>query len=123
MDPHELRRRTKQDRETDLVEMAKEYLRGVSQKTMSEIYKLSQTQVCKDIKEIHSRWKTRDPDALQVIKGRELARIDALEKEFWDAWDASKKPREVSLNEKNLLPGTPNRGPDGVETVPTPKER
>src|SRR5262249_34737583 len=54
------------------------------------------------------------------VKIRELARIDQLEREYWEAWQRSRQDRERTVQEKTTAPagdrlkaGTRSEGPDG----------
>jgi hypothetical protein len=47
-----------------------------------------------DIAAIEAEWKDKAARVLGAAKGKELDRLDALEAEYWAAWERSKQPRE-----------------------------
>lgn len=66
-------------------------------------YMLSQQTISNDLKEVQKRW--RDSAALNMneAKERELERIDVLEREYWQAWEASKKDATLT-RQKGVKP-------------------
>jgi hypothetical protein len=53
-------------------------------------YTLSQRMISYDLQKLEERWIESGLMDLNAAKGRELARIDRLECEYWDAWEAVK---------------------------------
>lgn len=82
-------KRTPTQRENDLERIAALYLRGKRQVDIAAELGLSQPQVSYDLKEIHKRWRESSLVNMNEVKQRELARIDALETEYWQAWERS----------------------------------
>jgi DNA primase len=87
-------KRTKKERERDLADIAEMYLKGKYQQEMADWlnahrpYQLSQRQISSDIKTIHNRW-IKSQANFDTNKSAELAKIDRLEREYWDAWERS----------------------------------
>jgi hypothetical protein len=88
-------KRTAAQRERDLAEIAQLYLAGGSQREIMEVinanrdYNISRQMVGKDIKLIWERWKETYLRDFNELKMRELAKIDKLEAEYWEAWEDS----------------------------------
>lgn len=88
--------RTIIQRERDLVRTAELYLEGNSQVRIAEIlsserdYSLNYRTIWKDLQEIHRRWRAAYIESTHTAKLRELAKLDRLEQEYWDAWRQSR---------------------------------
>lgn len=116
------RKRTIAERERDLVDIAELYLRGYSQDHIAEEmsrnrpYTISRTMIWKDIQRIFARWEKSYVSAAHKLKMRELARLDRLEAEYWDAWERSKKDyievRRDHIVDKRSGDGGEERGID-----------
>jgi hypothetical protein len=52
-------------------------------------YTLAQPQISYDLKIIRQRWVESSLVNMDEIKAEELAKIDRLEREYWDAWERS----------------------------------
>ncbi|NIP53215.1 MAG: hypothetical protein GWN94_14245, partial [Phycisphaerae bacterium] len=66
-----------------------------------------------DLKTIQKRWRTDTTIDLDEARQRELARIDQLEREYWQAWEKSKQPRKrVSQTDKTVSRQTEERTGD-----------
>lgn len=79
--------RTKAQREHDLAETARLYLRGATQAEIAAKQGVVQQQISKDLKVIQRRWQQSALVDMQAAKARELARIDHLERVYWEAWE------------------------------------
>ncbi len=80
--------------------VARLYLQHRTQWEIAREVGVNQATVSRDLKAIQAEWqKERLEDFLQA-KLRELARIDQLEREYWEAWERSCEPREVKTQEK-----------------------
>lgn len=93
-------KRTPFQREKDLVRIEEMYLRGARQVDIAAEIGVSRSQVQYDIQSLIKRWRTssiRDFDAAREI---ELQRLNALEREYWDAWEKSKLDKEVATVER-----------------------
>jgi hypothetical protein len=92
------RKRTPEQREADLALVAKLLIReNLTQQEIadriaqSRDYTLSQITIGADIKELLKRWRDAYLDDIDVLKGRELQRIDQLESAYWDSYERSLK--------------------------------
>ena len=92
------RKRTKPQRERDLVTIGALILQG---KTLREIaeslarecgYSLSVQAVHRDVQTLYARWREAAGEAIETFKARELARLDLVEREAWAEWHKSKQP-------------------------------
>lgn len=84
-------KRTRIQREKDLETIAEMYLKGAPQSVIAKQLKVSQPQICYDLREIVERWKERAFMAIDERKAEELAKIDLLEVEYRRAWEDSRK--------------------------------
>jgi hypothetical protein len=95
----------------------------LQQRTQGEIARevgVTQGTVSRDLKAIQAEWQRERLDDFLQAKLRELARIDQLEREYWQAWERSCQDRERTLQEKTTAPtgdrlkaGTRSEGRDG----------
>ena len=83
-------KRTDFEREAHLLEIKDAYLRGETQASIAARLGLSQPQISRDISTIQRRWRESSLVDINEARQRELERIDALECEYWQAWEASK---------------------------------
>jgi hypothetical protein len=97
-------KRTPFQREHDLGRLAELYLRGHTQHEMARELGICRQQVGYDLKEVQKRWRESALGDINTKKEQELARIDHLERVYWQAWEESKKLRETttSTTEKTM---------------------
>lgn len=93
-------KRTPTQRENDLEQIAALYLKGVRQWQIAEKLGIVQSQVSYDLKTIHKRWRESSLVNMNEVKQRELARIDELERTYWDAWERSVGEKTKTRTEK-----------------------
>ena len=93
-------KRTAFEREAQLVEIKDAYLRGDTQMSIAQRFGLSQCQISRDLATIQRRWRESSIVDLNEAKRRELERIDVLEREYWQAWEASKGEQQRSTASK-----------------------
>ena len=62
------------------------YLRGVAQYLIADELNVSTSQVSRDLKKLEDQWRFSCDTNTDEVKARELAKIDKLEKEYYDAW-------------------------------------
>ncbi len=74
-------------------DVATMYLAGYKQVEIAVKWRVSQPQISYDLKWIHAEWVSAASAGMGEIKARELARIDALELEYWQAWRDSKREK------------------------------
>jgi hypothetical protein len=83
--------------ENDRMEITRLYLKGYTQMEMVKYikdnrdYTLSPAQIQKDIKAIQDRWREAYIEDFNAAKVKELERIDALERTYWEAWEKSRE--------------------------------
>jgi hypothetical protein len=90
-------KRTEEECERDRVLIARMYVRGKSQHEMAlainEFYPdrpISSKSIHMDLQAIRQAWLSSTLVDFNAAKAKELARLDELEKEAWEAWDRSK---------------------------------
>ncbi len=93
--------RTKAQVERDRIEVARLYLQGKYQHEIAQILEVSQQQVSYDLKAIHSHWRDIPLAQLTELKAQELARINELERVYWEAWQRSLTPKEITSSAKD----------------------
>jgi hypothetical protein len=69
--------------------VAEAYLRGQYQHDIALREGVSQSTVSLDLKAIQAQWKASSIRNLDAHKAQELARIDQLERTYWEAWGRS----------------------------------
>jgi hypothetical protein len=82
-------KRTQTERENNLELIAASYLRGKRQSDIAKEIGIDQSQVSRDLKIIHKRWRESALVNINEAKHRELAKIDLLEQTYYDAWQRS----------------------------------
>ena len=88
------------ERERDLREMAALYLRGLSHHEIAQRLNVSRQQIGYDLKVLQRRWQESAVADFDARKAAELARVDELERTYWEAWERSCQAREVTTQEK-----------------------
>lgn len=68
---------------------AADYLRGMTQAELSEKYEIDQSTVSRDLEAIRQEWLQSTLVDFNEIKVQELAKIDNLERIYWEAWERS----------------------------------
>jgi len=93
--PKNTSRRSKSQIARDRAVMARMYLHGALQIEIAEKLGLSQGTVSRDLKMIQAEWLEGAEEDVKKIKARELARIDELERTYWQAWADSCEDAEM----------------------------
>lgn len=105
-------RRTEAERTRDLPEIARLYLRGMSQRDIAETlsagraYSLTRQTIANDLEGIRAEWMEDATSNYDQHVARELARIDKLELTYWDAWDRSTKEETTKGGKTVTTPAT-----------------
>ena len=99
-------KRTPFERERDYERITRWYIRGDTQTEIAARLGLSQKQISYDLNTIRQRWRKETTFNLDEHKQRELARIDEAEREYWQAWERSKKRKTKQVRE---MPGDGSR--------------
>jgi hypothetical protein len=92
----------------DRVLIAEYYLQGKTQNQIVEIlnndttrgYTLTQAIISRDLKAIQSEWLVKSLTDFNQARANELAKIDALEREYWRGWERSRQSKTVSKSKK-----------------------
>jgi hypothetical protein len=87
-------KRTDFERDRDRTEIARLYLTRIPHAKIAEMVHLSPGQVNTDLSYIRKEWQKARIRDFDADLNRELARVEALELEYWEAWRASKRPRK-----------------------------
>lgn len=99
------KKRTEQEHLSDLDRTAHLYLRGYSIHQIAKIiseeshYSISHVQILRDIKKIRQIWINNASSAYEEAIGRELAKIDELEKAYWDGYEKANGDKTILLKE------------------------
>lgn len=83
----------------DRRKIAELYLRGKKQMEISKELGLSQATISRDLKIIQEDWVRESEQAIDERKAIELAKVDALELEYWEAWKRSQENAVVETSE------------------------
>ncbi len=97
------------DRRRKVSEM---YLRGMYMADIARELGVDRSQISRDLKELRKQWLEQSINHVNQKKAIELAKLDRLEVEFWDAWERSKRDAETITEET----GTGPRGHIGKRT-------
>ncbi|MBW4554084.1 MAG: hypothetical protein KME35_23725 [Aphanocapsa sp. GSE-SYN-MK-11-07L] len=92
-------KRSQRQREQHYVEIAEMYLLGRSNQFIAESLSLSVSQVYRDLAVIEERWHQQAIAALQKYKGKELARLEMIQREAWASWQRSQEPKVIHKQE------------------------
>ena len=87
--------RRKVQRRRDNKRIGELYLRGWSQAEIAEELSLSVPTISRDIATLHDDWIKSSLVDYDEAKAKELAKIDRLEYEYWDAWLRSCEDKET----------------------------
>jgi len=82
-------KRTKLEIKRDRVKIAELYIKGVYQSIIAEDLGLDQSQISYDLKQIQKEWVKNTTLNLDDYKGKELAKIDQVERMAWEGYDRS----------------------------------
>lgn len=94
------RKRTKAQIESDRVAIMRLYLQGKWQHEIAADLGMQQEQVSYDLRAIQAVWRDIPQSELSELKAKELARIDELERTYWQAWERSLTPKETTSTAK-----------------------
>jgi hypothetical protein len=84
----------------DRADVARLYLEGHTQAEIGSHLGLSRQQIGYDLEAVRREWLQSSLMDFNAKKAEELAKIDRLEREYWSAWEASKKERQTSITEQ-----------------------
>jgi hypothetical protein len=89
------RKRNFLSREKDFLEIARMYCQGVPQSDIAKKLGLTQQQISYDLQSLRKEWQTQRTKHFDALLDKELVRLDTLEREAWQAWENSKRPKET----------------------------
>ena len=78
----------------DRRKIASMYLQGILQSDIARKVGLSQATISRDLKVLHEQWIEDANVSIKAAKAKELAKIDALECTYYDAWLRSQEDAE-----------------------------
>ncbi len=81
-------------------DVAERYLRGETQWEIGLALGVDRSNISRDIAWIEKQWLGSLLRNFDEAKARELARIDELERTYWQAWQDSRRPKEISTSEQ-----------------------
>jgi hypothetical protein len=92
------------------------YLSGRNQMEIAAELGVDQSTISRDLTSIQDLWKSQAVARIDYAKGQELAKIDRLEREYWEAWENS-KGKHIKTSKKVIQ--TPGKG----EAIPEERLR
>jgi predicted transcriptional regulator len=97
------------------------YLQGITQMAIAEQLGLSQSTISRDLFYIEKEWQQARINDIDENKKKELARIDNLEREYWDAWRRSQEKSKVEVTRMQGKASRPDQtttpAPDKLEKM------
>lgn len=109
-------KRTAFERERDLDRIAELYLQGKTQAEIAIVlasereYAVTRQTIARDLRTVQERWQASATEKLSAARARELAKIDRLERTYWEAWERSCQARTISSAEECIGAGGLGRG-------------
>jgi hypothetical protein len=76
------------------------YLRGLTQHEIAQRLNITRQQVGYDLKVLLRRWQESALADFNAKKAAELAKVDELERTYWEAWQRSCQAREITTQER-----------------------
>ena len=101
------RYRSNSEKARDRRRVAELYLKGWLQADIAKEIGRSQSTVGRDLLELRKQWLESSLVDTDKAKAKELARIDVLEREAWDAWLRSQEDVETVTQRAYELKGVP----------------
>src|SRR3974377_1494082 len=92
--------RSKWERERDPDTMATHHLHGKTHTELATIFGVSRQQITYDLRTLQQRWLASSLVNFDAAKAKELAKIDALERTYYEAWERSLRQKETKTAEK-----------------------
>jgi len=111
-------KRTKGERERDLVEEAKLYFQGQTQQQIADAinasrpYNLTNRAIGHDLRQLRRQWHEESMVDIGQVKARDLAELRTVQSEAWRAWYAS----IGEVQEKTVTEGVNMRRGSTLET-------
>jgi hypothetical protein len=92
--------RTQLERERDLDSLATHYLHGKTHTELASLFGVSRQQITYDLRTLQQRWLASSLVNFDAAKAKELAKIDALERTYYEAWERSLGQKETKTAER-----------------------
>jgi len=116
--------------ERDRRDIADLYLQGWTQARITESinadedrdYQLSRRMIGYDLKALQEAWRESSLIDIDEAKARELAKVDRLEREYWTAWERSRKDIVIVTQAGKMPPKGEDGAPDRVTRITKPQE-
>lgn len=105
MDRNVARKKSRSDQMRE--EIADLYIRGKRQWEIAQRFGISQPMVSRHLDAIRQQWRASAVRDFDAARERELQKLDALEREYWTAWEASRNPARTNTTETTSEPGPP----------------
>lgn len=102
--------RSEAQQERDRREISRLYLQGMYQADIAAKLGLSQPTVSRDIQVLIEEWKVERVYDINEAKARELAKVDNLELEYWEAWHRSQENAEKEVKKQKAAPAKKVKG-------------
>ena len=96
--------RTPAQKDADRQMVARLSLEGLSTHKIAEKMNVSQRTVCRDLDVIRREWRERSVEMLDEVKARELAKLDRIEAEAWEAYWRTTTNKEKRVVERRPGP-------------------
>jgi len=77
------------------------YLQGLYQSEIAQKVGVTQQQVSHDLRCLRKVWLASAMRDFDALKAEQLAKIDAAERAYWEGWQRSLQPREVTLTKQS----------------------
>ncbi len=84
------------------LEIADRYVKGETQAQIGEAMGLNFRTISHHLKTIRDAWEKEAVLDIDKAKGKELAKLNKLELEYWSAWERSKKQKEKTLSRSKV---------------------
>lgn len=110
-------------REYALTRASELYLKGWIQADIAKELGVSANTVFKLLGEVKKRWLLNQVQNIEARKVMELERIDRIEREYWDAWEHSKKGQNKVIStrlKRTTMRGDSTEETNGQEFLDTP---
>jgi hypothetical protein len=86
-----------------LAQVAECFGQGMPLVQIAETLEVTPTQITRDVKLLNERWLASATIAFDVYASQQLAKLNLMEWEYWQAWLASKADDETSMSKQKGL--------------------
>jgi hypothetical protein len=87
-------------REAELETVSSAYLSGLSQRAIADRLGCALSMVAYDLGILRKRWRARSDMQFDKALAEEIAKVDNLEREYWDGWERSKAESTTTFTEQ-----------------------